>query len=89
MKKEVTYDVPGVSCQHCVNSITTVATDLGVNDVQVDLASKKVYLVFDTGSVDEAALKAAIEEEGYDIAGEAPGKAFNNPNEGKKSLKIV
>ncbi|NWJ45435.1 MAG: heavy-metal-associated domain-containing protein [Chloroflexi bacterium] len=89
MKKEVTYDVPGVSCQHCVNSITTAATGLGVNDVQVDLTTKKVYLVFDTGSVDEVALKAAIEEEGYDIAGETPGKAFNNPNEGKKSLKIV
>ncbi len=75
--KEVTYNVPDVSCQHCINSITQAAKGLGVNDVEVDLNSKRVYLAFDPAVVNETALKEAIEEEGYDITGETAGKALS------------
>lgn len=75
--KEVTYDVPDVSCQHCVNSITQAANGLGVQAVEVDLTSKRVFLAFDPAKVDEATLKSAIEEEGYAIAGETAGRALS------------
>ena len=87
--KEVTYDVPDVSCNHCVNTISKVAREAGVQDVEVDLATKKVYVSFDPANVDESALKEAIEEEGYDITGEIPGRATGNPNAGKKNLNVL
>ncbi len=87
--KEVTYDVPDVSCQHCVNSISKAAQGLGVAEVEVDISTKKVFVAFDPAIVSEAALKEAIEEEGYDIAGETAGRVLVNPNVGKKSLNIV
>lgn len=87
--QEVTFDVPGVSCEHCVNSITKATKGLGVSEVQVDLPSKKVYVAFDPTKVGEQDLKAVIEEEGYDIAGETVGRAIPAaPDEGKKSFSL-
>jgi copper chaperone len=62
--QELTFDVPGVSCEHCVNSITKATKELGVSDVKVDLPSKKVFVAFDPAAVTEPAIKAAIEDEG-------------------------
>lgn len=74
--KEVTFDVPEVSCEHCVNTITGATKQLGVNTVQVDLPSKKVYLAYDPATVSEQDLKAAIEDEGYNIAGQVEGRSI-------------
>ncbi|MGQ4268934.1 heavy-metal-associated domain-containing protein [Nocardiopsis changdeensis] len=61
------YTVDGMSCGHCVNSITQeVGTVAGVTDVQVDLGSKKVT-VHGEGAVDDAAVRAAIDEAGYEV----------------------
>jgi len=86
--QEITYDVPGVSCEHCINSITKATKALGVQEVQVDLASKKVYLAFDPATVGEQALKEAIEDEGYDISGQVAGKAIPTAASGKKTLNL-
>lgn len=86
--QELTFDVPGVSCQHCVNSITKATKDLGVSDVMVDLPSKKVYVAFDPAAVTEPAIKTAIEEEGYDITGEQPGNAIPSVGQGKKTFGL-
>jgi copper chaperone len=86
--KEVTYDVPEVSCEHCVNAITKAAKESGVQEVEVDLVTKKVYVSFDPATVNEASLKEAIAEEGYDITGETSGKAFGNVATGKKILNF-
>lgn len=86
--QEITFDVPDVSCEHCVNSISKATKNLGVNEVQVDLPSKKVYVAFDPGQVSEQALKEAIEEEGYDIAGQVEGNAIPAPASGKKFLNL-
>ncbi len=87
--QEITYDVPDVSCEHCINSISKATRDLGVNEVEVDLASKKVFVSFDPAKVSEADLKSAIEEEGYDIAGQTAGRAIpGEPGDGKKNLNL-
>jgi len=63
----LTYAVPGVSCEHCRAAITAeVSKVAGVEQVDVDLDAKRVTV---TGTaVDDAAVRAAIDEAGYDVA---------------------
>ncbi|MFL1377894.1 MULTISPECIES: heavy-metal-associated domain-containing protein [unclassified Nocardiopsis] len=61
------YTVDGMSCGHCVNSVTQeVGAVAGVTDVQVDLGAKKVTVTGE-GTVDDAAVRAAIDEAGYEV----------------------
>ena len=63
---ELTYTVEGMSCEHCVNAITSEVTKVfRVAGVAVDLTGKSVRV---TGEgVDDAAVRAAIEEAGYEV----------------------
>jgi len=64
---ELTYSVPGVSCDHCKTAITNeVSTVDGVQEVDVDLETKQVAVRGD--QVSDQAVRAAIDEAGYDIA---------------------
>jgi copper chaperone len=74
--KELTFDVPSVSCQHCVNAITEETKAVGVADVQVDLTSKRVYVAFEQSKVSEAQVKEAIAEAGYVITAQQEGKVL-------------
>ena len=67
MSETITYTVPGMSCGHCKASVTGELSDVaGVDAVDVDLDTKLVVV---TGSgLDDAALRAAIEEAGYRAA---------------------
>ncbi|HYF61941.1 MAG TPA: copper ion binding protein [Herpetosiphonaceae bacterium] len=67
MKTE-SFNVPGISCQHCVNAITNEVSGVdGVKTVAVDLASKRVRVESEE-SVSRETLTAAIEEAGYDVS---------------------
>ena len=58
--------VPEISCQHCVNSITSEVSQIqGVQNVTVDLGSKRVR-VDATEQVTSDAVVAAVNEAGYD-----------------------
>ena len=60
-----TYTVPDMSCEHCVAAITEEVSQVaGVATVQVDLASKRVDV--DGPDLDDAAIRAAIDEAGYE-----------------------
>ena len=63
----LTYSVPGMSCGHCRTAITAeVSAVAGVSAVDVDLTGKLVTV---TGAgVDDAAVRDAIDEAGYDVA---------------------
>ena len=64
-----TYTVTGMTCGHCVASVTEEVSELpGVSDVQVDLASGKVTVTADA-PVGEDEVRAAVEEAGYSLAG--------------------
>ena len=65
--EQLVYSVPGVSCGHCRAAITgEVAMVPGVAAVDVDLDARRVTI---TGSeLDDAAVRAAIDEAGYDVA---------------------
>ncbi len=64
----ITYNVTGMSCQHCVNAITEEVTKVDdVDTVVVDLDNGTVSV---TGAeLDDASLKAAIDEAGYEVVG--------------------
>jgi Copper chaperone len=62
-----TYTVSGMTCAHCVNSVTEeVAKIPGVTAVNVDLASGGLQ-VSSERPVDEAQVKSAVEEAGYEL----------------------
>jgi copper chaperone len=62
------FDVEGMSCSHCVKAVTGAVEKLdGVTKVQVELEKKTAAVEFDPAKVSEAAIRAAIEEEGYDV----------------------
>jgi copper chaperone CopZ len=61
-----TYAVEGMSCGHCVQSITGEVSKVpGVSDVRVDLGARSVSVTGE--SLDDAAVRAAVEEAGYSV----------------------
>ena len=63
-----TYAVSGMTCSHCVNSVSSEIKQIpGVTDVQVDLASGAVTVTSDQ-PVDDTAVAAAVDEAGYELA---------------------
>ena len=62
------YTLAGMTCEHCVNAVTEeVGAVPGVTAVDVDLASGGLT-VTSTETVDDAAVRAAVEEAGYEVA---------------------
>jgi copper chaperone CopZ len=61
------YTVPAMHCGHCERAVKEeVSAVAGVSDVAVDLETKIVTV---SGSAfDDAAVRAAIEEAGYEAA---------------------
>ena len=65
--EQLTYSVPGVSCGHCRAAITAeVAMVPGVASVDVDLDARRVTVI--GSELDDEAVRAAIDEAGYDVA---------------------
>lgn len=63
----ITYTVPGIHCGHCGESVTEEVSQVeGVSSVDVDVDTKLV--VVQGESLDDAAIRAAIDEAGYEAA---------------------
>ncbi|MCD2119007.1 MULTISPECIES: heavy-metal-associated domain-containing protein [Rhodococcus] len=68
MSRTSTYTVTGMTCQHCVASVTEEVQEIpGVENVAIDLATG-VVTVTSAESLDDAAVAAAVEEAGYSLA---------------------
>jgi copper ion binding protein len=64
-----TYTVAGMTCAHCVSAVTEeVAQIPGVTAVDVHLESGGLTVTSEE-PVDEAAVRTAVEEAGYEVAG--------------------
>ena len=64
---EATYVVPEMSCSHCEAAVNEVVSGVpGVESVTVDLVSKRVDVRGE--KLDDAAIRAAIDDAGYDVA---------------------
>lgn len=68
MSVDSTWTVTGMTCGHCVASVSEEIQDLpGVEQVGVDLASGRVTIT-STEPLDPAAVEAAVAEAGYSLA---------------------
>ncbi|QRG67198.1 cation transporter [Brevibacillus choshinensis] len=62
----LTLQVEGMSCQHCVNSIEGALQAIGANG-KVNLAAHTVEVTWTDGLLSLEAVKEAIEEQGYEV----------------------
>jgi copper chaperone len=68
MSETRTFTVTGMTCGHCVASVTEEVGELdGVESVDVVLDTGAVT-VTSSQPVDDAAVRAAVEEAGYQLA---------------------
>ncbi|WP_214629003.1 copper ion binding protein [Paenibacillus agaridevorans] len=65
--KNITLNVQGMSCQHCVNSIEGALKEIGASG-KVNLKGESVDVSFDEQKVSLDQIKEVIEEQGYDVA---------------------
>lgn len=67
MESEI-FRVKGMTCGHCVSSVSTEIRRIpGVREVTVDLATGMVTVVAEE-TVDENAVRRAVDEAGYEVA---------------------
>lgn len=63
------YTVQGMTCQHCVLSVTEEVAEVdGVETVDVDLDSGRLAVTGD--GFDDGQIKAAVAEAGYEVVGQ-------------------
>jgi copper ion binding protein len=62
------YTVTGMTCEHCVASVTEEVQEIsGVTEVSVDLPTGLVSITSEQ-PVSDVQVKAAVEEAGYQVA---------------------
>jgi len=62
MSSTLDFTVTGMTCQHCVASVTEEVTELpGVTEVDVDLATGRLHVI---GDVTPEQVQAAVAEAG-------------------------
>lgn len=64
--KNITLNVEGMSCGHCVKSVEGALKEIGAT-ATVDLNAKTVTVQFDESKLTVESIKEAIEEQGYDV----------------------
>jgi copper chaperone CopZ len=71
MSTTTTYKVSGMSCGHCEGSVSKeVGAISGVSSVTAAATTGLVTVVSDA-PLDEAAVRAAVDEAGYELLGRA------------------
>ncbi|MER7361786.1 heavy-metal-associated domain-containing protein [Nonomuraea wenchangensis] len=71
MTTTATYTVKGMTCGHCVSSVKEEVGEVaGVTSVEVELESGLLTVSSDE-PVDQARIAAAVEEAGYELAGQS------------------
>lgn len=66
--KEITINIEGMSCQHCVMRVKRALEGLaGVSDLSVEVGSARV--TFDESSIQQADIENAVMKAGYKIKG--------------------
>jgi copper chaperone len=64
----VKYNVPNISCGHCVHTIQTEVADMeGVKSVKADANTKTVEIVFEAPA-DETKIRHLLAEINYPVA---------------------
>ena len=72
---EQSYEVTGMTCEHCVSAVRSEVGALeGVSSVDVALVAggTSTVTVVSAAPLDDAAVAAAVDEAGYELAGRRP-----------------
>ena len=65
--EQLTYSVPGISCEHCRAAITREVEQVDrVASVAIDLEAKRVTVA--GARLDDERIRDAIDEAGYEVA---------------------
>lgn len=68
---QTVYSVSGMTCGHCESAVTREVTTIpGVTSVKAVASTGLVTIDSDT-PVDDAAVRAAVDEAGYELVGRA------------------
>jgi len=68
MTARASYTVRGMTCEHCVSSVSQALTALPeVTDVDIELASGAVVLTH-AGRLTDAVVRQAVHDVGYTVA---------------------
>ncbi|MCC5033423.1 heavy-metal-associated domain-containing protein [Streptomyces sp. WAC 00631] len=71
MSATTTYRVTGMTCGHCEGAVTEELSALdGVSSVKA-VAATGLVTVTSEAPLDDAAVRAAVDEAGYELAGRA------------------
>lgn len=66
--ENVTLNVSGMSCGHCVKAVEENVGKLnGVNSVKVDLETSKVEVTFESEKLSLDTIKETIDDQGYEV----------------------
>ncbi|MEU9114688.1 heavy-metal-associated domain-containing protein [Streptomyces sp. NPDC048483] len=66
-----TYKVAGMTCGHCEGAVASEIDEIeGVTSVQA-VAATGLVTVTSAGALDDEAVRAAVDEAGYELAGRA------------------
>jgi copper ion binding protein len=66
--ESTTYTAPAISCEHCQRAIESAVGALaGVQEVHVEIPSKRVEVRFDPARVSAEQIEAVMDEEGYPV----------------------
>ncbi|MEC1180779.1 copper chaperone CopZ [Metasolibacillus meyeri] len=66
--QNVTLNVQGMSCGHCVKAVEGSVGELaGVEQVTVNLEAATVAVAFDEAQVTVEKIKETIDDQGYDV----------------------
>jgi copper chaperone len=71
---DVLIRVDGMTCEHCNMAVERAIGALGAERVSADFNSGRVTAIF-LEEPDEAAIRAAIEEEGYELVSVTAGSS--------------
>jgi Cu+-exporting ATPase len=72
---EKNYRVTGMTCSACAASVQKAVAGLdGVHQANVNIASEKLYVKFDSTKTDFDTIKKAVEDAGYGLIGEQSTK---------------
>lgn len=64
----VTYNIPNISCGHCVHTIKTEVSELsGVHSVDANMESRKATITFEAPATEQQ-IKALLSEINYPVA---------------------
>lgn len=68
MTTTVKYNIPNISCQHCIHTITAELSDLeGVISVTADLETKATTISFEPPATEDK-IKSLLAEINYPVA---------------------